>query len=126
MENKMAGLATPPNPVQAPKKLQSKTREEIAAAYDSPSWWYDLRGYCILRLAYNSTLIEQLRFFGPQMGARHLEAACGSGTLLEMILWWRRWKKLPKIKIVAFDYAEAMLAGARKRFGKNPDVELLL
>jgi ubiquinone/menaquinone biosynthesis C-methylase UbiE len=104
----------------------AKSSDEIAAAYDSPSWWYDLRGYCILRLSYRSTIMNQLRFFSQYMGPRHLEAACGSGTLLKMILWWRRWKKMPRIQIVAFDYAPAMLAGAQRNFARNPQVELRL
>jgi len=66
-----------------------KSREEIAAAYDSQPWWYDLRGFFILTFAYNSTLTHQLRFFAPNFGARHLELACGTGTLLEMVLRWR-------------------------------------
>jgi ubiquinone/menaquinone biosynthesis C-methylase UbiE len=101
-----------------------KTRDEIAAAYDSPPWWYDVRGFLILTFAYNSTLGHQLRFFGPNFGPDHLEVACGSGTLLDMILRWRKWKRLPHVRIVAVDYAESMLAGAIHRFASRPDVEL--
>ena len=93
-----------------------KSREEIAAAYDSQPWWYDLRGFFILTFAYNSTLTHQLRFFAPNFGARHLELACGTGTLLEMVLRWRKWKKQPDVSIVGVDYAEPMLAGAERRF----------
>lgn len=101
-----------------------KTREEIAAAYDSPPWWYDLRGFLILTFAYNSTLTHQLRFFGPHFGPRHLELACGSGTLLDLLLRWRHWKGLPTSRIAAVDYAEPMLVGARRRFANRPDVEV--
>lgn len=101
-----------------------KTRDEIAEAYDSTPWWYDIRGFFILTFAYNSTIGTQLRFFGPHFGPRHLEVACGTGTLLELILMWRKWKKLPKVQIVGVDYAESMLAGAKKRFAKNPMIEL--
>ncbi len=101
-----------------------KTRDEIAEAYSSEPWWYDLRGFFILTFAYNSTIGTQLRFFGPNFGAEHLEVACGTGTLLEMILRWRRWKKLPKVKVMGIDYAPSMLAGARKRFAKDPQVEV--
>lgn len=104
----------------------SKSRDEIAAAYDSPAWWYDLRGFFILTFAYNSTLTHQLKFFGPALGARHLELACGSGTLLQMVLWWRRWKRLPSSQIVAVDYAESMLEGARRRFSGRPDIDVRL
>ena len=83
-----------------------KTRDEIAAAYKSEPWWYDVRGFFILTFAYNSTLGQQLRFFGANFGPRHIEVACGTGTLLELILRWRRWKKLPPTQIVGIDYAE--------------------
>jgi ubiquinone/menaquinone biosynthesis C-methylase UbiE len=101
-----------------------KSRDEIAEAYKSEPWWYDLRGFFILTFAYNSTLGAQLRFFGPNYGNEHLEVACGTGTLLELILRWRKWKKLPRVHIVGIDYAESMLAGARHRFAGNPDIEL--
>lgn len=101
-----------------------KSRDEIAAAYDAPPWWYDIRGFFILTFAYNSTLGRQLRFFGPNFGPRHLEVACGTGTLLEMVLRWRRWKNLPQVHVVGVDYAEPMLAGARRRFAGLDHVEL--
>lgn len=44
------------------------------------------------------------------MGARHLEIGCGTGTLLEMAIKWRRRRKLPESEIVGVDYAESMLA----------------
>lgn len=101
-----------------------KTRDEIAQAYKSEPWWYDVRGFIILTFAYNSTLGAQLRFFGPNFGKEHIEVACGTGTLLELILRWRKWKKLPRSHIVGVDYAEPMLAGAKHRFAGNPDVVL--
>lgn len=107
-----------------PKPVVGKTRDEIALAYKSEPWWYDLRGFFILTFAYNSTLPSQLRFFGPNYGPRHMEVACGTGTLLELILRWRRWKKLPEVSIVGVDYAESMLAGAAHRFRGNPNIEL--
>jgi len=108
-----------------PNELMAKSREEIAQAYKSEPWWYDVRGFFILTFAYNSTLPAQLRFFGPNFGARHLEAACGTGTLLEWVLRWRRWKKLPAVEIVGLDYAESMLAGARHRFRGQPGMTFL-
>jgi ubiquinone/menaquinone biosynthesis C-methylase UbiE len=101
-----------------------KSIDEIAAAYDSPPWWYDLRGFLILTFAYNSALGRQIRFFGPNFGPRHLEVACGTGTLLEFILRWRKRKGLPQVQIVGIDYAESMLAGAKRRFAKYPNIEL--
>lgn len=102
--------------MHAPLQPRGKTRDEIAQAYKSEPWWYDLRGFFILTFAYNSTLGQQLRFFGPNFGARHLEVACGTGTLLELVLRWRRWKKMPASQITGIDYAESMLAGAMHRF----------
>lgn len=99
-----------------------KTRDEIAQAYRSEPWWYDVRGFFILTFAYNSTLPAQLRFFGRNFGADHLEVACGTGTLLELVLRWRRWKGLPTVRIVGIDYAESMLAGALHRFRGQPDL----
>ena len=102
-----------------------KSREEIALAYRSQPWWYDVRGFFILTFAYNSTLPAQLVFFGPNFGPRHLEVACGTGTLLELFLKWRRWKKLPAVEIVGVDYAESMLAGAIHRFRGQPAMRFL-
>lgn len=104
----------------------SKTLEEIAQAYDSPPLWYDIRGLFILTFAYRSTIGFQLKFFGNNMGPRHLEAAIGSGSLTDVILKWRKWKGLPAVHITGFDYAMPMLAGAIKRFRNRPDVELHL
>lgn len=101
-----------------------KTRDEIAQAYSSTPWWYDIRGFFILTFAYNSTLGTQLRFFGPNFGSEHIEVACGTGTLLELVLRWRRWKRLSAAHIVGIDYAESMLAGARRRFAGTPNIEL--
>lgn len=101
-----------------------KSRDEIAAAYSSPPLWYDIRGFFILTFAYNSTLPRQLRFFGRNFGRNHLELACGSGTLLEMVLWWRKFKRLPDVNISAADYAESMLAGAYRRFDGKPHIDV--
>ena len=103
---------------------KSKSRDEIAAAYKSEPWWYDVRGFLILTFAYNSTLGRMLRLFGPNFGARHIEVACGTGTLLEMMLRWRKRRRLPVGRVVGIDYADAMLAGARARFAGRPEVTL--
>jgi ubiquinone/menaquinone biosynthesis C-methylase UbiE len=101
------------------------SRDTIAGAYSSPPWWYDIRGLFILTFAYRSTLGRQVRLFGRNIGAYHLEVAIGSGSLLDIILRWRRWKGLPRVQIVGFDYAEPMLVGARQRFSGKPDMALL-
>lgn len=99
-----------------------KTTDEIAMAYSSQPWWYDIRGFFILTFAYNSTIGAQLRFFGSHFGNNHIEIACGTGTLLELVLKWREWKRLPTVNIIGVDYAESMLAGARKRFMGNKNI----
>lgn len=105
--------------------LSQEKLEKIDEAYSSDPWWYDLRGFLILTFAYRTTLPAQIRLFATHMGDKHLEAAIGTGTLFEMILKWRKWKKSPTIQIVGFDYAERMLAGARKRFKKEKNLGLL-
>jgi ubiquinone/menaquinone biosynthesis C-methylase UbiE len=105
--------------------MATKSRDDIAQAYRSEPWWYDVRGFFILTFAYNNTLPAQLAFFGPNFGPRHLEVACGTGTLLELFLKWRRWKKLPAVEIVGVDYAESMLAGAIHRFRDQAGMRFL-
>lgn len=102
-----------------------KTKEEVTNAYSSEPWWYDARGFLILTFAYNSTLPAQLRFFGLNLGLRHLEVACGTGTLLDLLLRWRRWNRLAEVDIVGVDYADRMLAGARHRFRGRPGMQFL-
>ncbi|MGZ8162235.1 MAG: class I SAM-dependent methyltransferase [Methylobacter sp.] len=104
--------------------LSTKSSEEIAKAYSSEPWWYDARGFLILTFAYRSSLLEQVRFFGNNIGQTHLEVAIGTGTLFDLIMKWRKWKHLPQAHVCGIDYAEPMLAGARERFGKHPDIEL--
>lgn len=101
-------------------KDKKKTIEEINQAYNSASWFYDLRGFFILTFAYRSTLWKQIGFFSRNMKGKHLEAAVGSGSFLYIILKWLQYKKTNYETIYGFDYAESMLAGAAKRF-KNYD-----
>ncbi|MBI2271007.1 MAG: ThiF family adenylyltransferase [Bacteroidetes bacterium] len=98
---------------------------KIDKAYSSEPWWYDLRGFLILTFSYRSTLLAQVRLFSKNMGDKHLEAAIGTGTLLDLILKWRRWRKMKPSQIFGFDYADRMLVGARKRFQNEKSVELL-
>lgn len=99
--------------------------EKIDKAYSSEPWWYDLRGFLILTFSYRSTLPKQIRLFANNIAENHLEVAIGTGTLFEMILQYRRFKKLPLVNILGFDYAERMLAGAKKRFRKEKQVSLI-
>ena len=64
-------MAAPDNTASA------KTREQIAAAYRSDPWWYDVRGFFILTFAYNSTLPGQMRFFGANFGSGAGGASAG-------------------------------------------------
>ncbi|MCB9025188.1 MAG: methyltransferase domain-containing protein [Bdellovibrionaceae bacterium] len=105
---------------------QIKTSPKIDEAYSSEPWWYDARGFLILTLAYNDTLPHQIRHFAKNMRTQHLEVAVGSGTFLEVVLKYRRWKKWPVINIIGFDYAPSMLQGATHRFRKNKNIQLQL
>ncbi len=98
--------------------------EKITKAYDSEPWWYDVRGFLILTFAYRATLWEQLRLFSANIGPRHLEVAIGSGTLFGMILRRARREGRAPQRVVGCDYAERMLAGAARRFAKDPLIEL--
>lgn len=97
----------------------------IQDAYSSEPWWYDFRGFLILTFAYRHTLPAQLRLFGNNMSSTHLEIAVGSGTLLDLILKWRKWKNMAEVDITGFDYALSMLDGAKRRFAKNKKITLL-
>lgn len=99
--------------------------EKLERAYDSPPWWYDVRGFMILCFSYRSTLWAQVRFFSANMGAQHLEAAIGTATLFSIIRRWRKFRGVPSNHTVGFDYAEPMLEGARHRLGDAPDLTLL-
>lgn len=107
------------------KELSAEKIDKIDKAYSSPSWWYDVRGFFILTLSYQATLWEQVAFFSKNMRKEHLEIAMGTGTLLDFILKWRAVSGKPKVNITGFDYAESMLNGAKKRFGKRSDIKLL-
>lgn len=97
----------------------------VESAYSSPPWWYDLRGYAILKSSYRGSLYSQIAFFQSNLRERHLEVAIGSGTLFAMVLRWHRWKGRPMPRIVGLDYSERMLSGARRRFRRRPEIELL-
>lgn len=105
--------------------ISKKEVEKIDVAYSSDPWWYDIRGFLILTFAYRTTLPSQIKLFAKNIGPEHLEAAIGTGTLLNIILKWRRIIGAPKVNILGFDYAERMLTGARKNFKNQPQVKLL-
>ena len=106
--------------------ITDESLDKIEKAYDSPPLWYDIRGFFVLTFAYRSSLWTQIALFGNHIGPRHLEAAIGSGTLLGIILGWKRLTGHPvDSDIVGFDYAPAMLAGAIRRFRDTPRMRLM-
>lgn len=105
--------------------LDSDRLARVDRAYDSPPLWYDIRGFFILCLSYRSTVWAQVAFFGNNMGPRHLEAAIGTATLFSIILWWRKLRGIAPVETVGFDYAEAMLEGAKARLGRDKHVSLV-
>ncbi|MCB0391596.1 MAG: class I SAM-dependent methyltransferase [Bdellovibrionales bacterium] len=108
----------------AKKNKIDELNNKIAQAYDSPSWWYDIRGFFILKFSYRDSLWRQIHFFSQFKGPNHLEVAIGSGTLYNLILLWRKLLFNSKVTTFGFDYAESMLAGAIKRFSKNKNIQL--
>lgn len=106
--------------------IPTESLSKIEKAYDSPPIWYDIRGFFVLTFAYHSTLWAQIALFGNNIGARHLEGAIGSGTLLGIILAWKKITGHPiHAEIVGFDYAPSMLAGAIHRFKRTPGIRLI-
>lgn len=109
--------------------MMNKTNVEsnkatIEKAYDSDPWWYDVRGFLILTFSYRSTLWGQIDFFSRNLKENHLEAAIGSGSLFVIVLQFAKWFRKPPTSIVAFDYAEPMLVGARARFKNEKSMRL--
>lgn len=104
--------------------LSKEQLQKISLAYDSDPWWYDIRGFCILTLSYRVSLLNQIRFFARNISDNHLEVAIGSGSLFSLILQYLALNKRRPKHIVAFDYAESMLAGAIKKFATNPHIDL--
>ena len=111
--------------LQKSEVLSQDELNKIDAAYSSEPWWYDIRGFLILTFAYRTTLPSQIKLFSENMGANHLEVAIGTGTLLDIILKWRKFRGSAAVNILGFDYAERMLAGARRLFKNEKQIKLL-
>lgn len=103
----------------------NKSKIEIAKAYDSPSWWYNIRGFFIFKLAYRSSLISLISFFYKHTSNNHLEIAVGSGIILKVILAIKKHLNKEDFFIVAFDYAWPMLCGSIKNFKNNSNIHLM-
>ncbi|MCB9027288.1 MAG: methyltransferase domain-containing protein [Bdellovibrionaceae bacterium] len=105
---------------------EESTVRSVEEAYSSEPWWYDARGFLILTFAYNDTLIHQIKHFALNIKNQHLEVAIGSGTFLDLVLKYRRWKKMPSVQISGFDYSKSMLQAAVHRFRNQKNIELQL
>ncbi len=90
---------------------------KIAKAYESPTWWYDLRGFFILTFSYNDFLWNQMLFFRKNLQGHHLEAAIGTGTLAKLTDLWNHYiLGNPLMTGIGFDYSSDMLEGAKNKF----------
>lgn len=96
----------------------------VSAAYSDPAWWYNLRGLGILTFAYRTTLWSQVRFLESNISANHLEVPVGTGTLLKLVLRWRRLCRRPVERITAVDYSQTMVAASRQAFRRWPTVRV--
>ena len=99
--------------------LNSEKLLKIAKAYESPTWWYDIRGFLILTFSYNDFLWNQIRFFRKNLEGQHLEAAIGTGTLAKLTDLWNHYiLGNPLMKGIGFDYSSDMLNGAKNKFAR--------
>ncbi len=90
---------------------------KIAKAYESPTWWYDIRGFLILTFSYNDFLWNQIGFFRKNLEGNHLEAAIGTGTLAKLTDLWNHYiRGNPLMTGIGFDYSADMLDGAKNKF----------
>lgn len=96
----------------------------VAKAYSAPPWWYDLRGFFILTFSYRGTVGSQVSFFERNLSDNHLEMAVGTGTLFGFVIRRHRRRGGNPTRIVAVDYSETMLAGARRRFAGDEHITL--
>ena len=110
--------------VTAPLPPASAALDRIDHAYSDPAWWYNLRGLGILTFAYRTTVWSQVAFLERNVSANHLEIPVGTGTLLNLVLRWRAFRRRPIGRIVAVDYSETMVAAAQQAFAKWPTVEV--
>ncbi|MFQ5731039.1 MAG: class I SAM-dependent methyltransferase [Planctomycetaceae bacterium] len=97
---------------------------QISTAYSDPGWWYNLRGLGILTFAYRTTVWSQVGFLERNVSENHLEIPVGTGTLLKMVLRWRRCRKRPIKRIVAVDYSETMVGSAKRSLRRWPEIEV--
>ncbi len=98
--------------------------EKVKKAYSDPTWWYDIRGFFIVHLTYRTTLFPQIKFFEEHLSANHLEIAVGSGSLLRIILFFRRLRRKPVSNIIGIDYVGTMAESAKDKFKRFKNVTI--
>lgn len=103
----------------------SEKLNKLSKAYASPTWWYDVRGFFILKLSYNDSLLKQVAFFAKNTHGHHMEAAVGTGTLTMMIDMYNRFiRRKGRMKGIGFDYSVDMLSGAKTKL-QNSHFEII-
>ena len=100
----------------------SPSVRRVARAFNTPSWWYDIRGMFLVTFAYNSTIWKQVSFFEGNLSESHLEVPIGNGSVLDMCLKYRRLRKRPTPGVIAIDVSSAMIESATKAFRKRENV----
>ncbi len=104
---------------------KEKSRSKFHHAYNTLPSWYDIRGFFIFHLAYQTNFLQQVKFFAENLHSPHLEIAIGSGTFFRMQQWWRSWRNLPQLlSLHGIDYSAAMVEGAKNRL-KNINLEVM-
>jgi ubiquinone/menaquinone biosynthesis C-methylase UbiE len=84
-----------------------------------------MRGLFILTFAYRNHLLQQVSFFANNIKNKHLEIAIGSGSLFDLFLRFKFFKRGAASSVIGIDYAQKMLKDAHKRFQDNKNVEIL-
>jgi len=102
--------------------MKTKSKE----GYRVAPWFYDLRGFFILKTSYRASLLHQIRFFAANIRKRHLEVAVGTGTLLYLTLLYNRLRRRRTNDIIGVDLSPEMLNGAKKRFRRNEHIHLVV
>lgn len=103
--------------------LDEKLRK-IDNAFSMPAWWYCIRGWLLVQFVYRSSIHRQIRFFARNISGRHLDVPIGEGTLLSLVLSWRKICRKPQAQITAVDYSRNMVDRAAENFAGNTSVKV--
>ena len=82
-------------------------------SYNIIPFLYDIRGFFILTLSYQNSLLTQIRFFSENLKGRHLECAIGTATFTMICMIYRRFLRKDKYQMVGVAYSAALLKGAK-------------